>query len=104
MTENSTVGDDVIAEEREQHAVILRVVADLHAAYGRGVNLDISAESFGPTVLSMTAGQGYSLAVAFWDDGEVFFTIQGVTRRPGTRVESLALIREFIHRHGKGAR
>jgi hypothetical protein len=106
MTESSTV-DELTAERREQAAVVLRVVADLHAAYGRHVGLTIQMADEGETGhgtwLHLRAPlTGPGLTVGFWDDGEV--TISGKRDVAWDHLTALALAREFIHQHGHGAR
>lgn len=97
---------ELVKAERELSAVILRVVADLYAAYGRGVTMDMSAlpqVTFTNVTLGADSGRA-GVAATFFDDGEVIVCESGCQGLSTGRVEALAVLRAFIIRHGQGAR
>jgi len=100
MTETSTPSD--VQVKRDEHAQAMRVLADMHAAYGAGLDLDITAT--GKTVWFMmsdpVSGEGFS--IGFFDDGDVFDSTAG----PGgnTALACMDNAREFMHAHGHGRR
>lgn len=120
MSANQTMASDQVTHNRELHAVVMRVVADLHAAYGDGVSLDIRIAEGSPVSLSLVAErtlrdvavggivlspEAGRLGACFWDDGQVTLTNPpSVALDTFERLEALAVIREFIHRHGCGPR
>jgi hypothetical protein len=102
MTETSTPSD--VEVKRTAHAQAIRVLVDLHAAYGAGVDLDIVTT--GVTVWLFLVPEGAprseGFGIGFFDDGAVFDSAEGPE---GTNALScMDRAREYLHRHGHGAR
>lgn len=115
MTESTTPAEAVRQVNRNRSAATMRVLADLHAAYGKGVSLDINAASTidagdqdRATWVYLVSDEAEERAIfGFWDDGDVT-TSQTARAALGTEdidhVEALDRMRAFIHKHGHGAR
>lgn len=116
MTESTTPVEAVRQVNRNRSAATMRVLADLHAAYGKGVSLDINAASTidagdqdRATWVYLVSDEAEERAIfGFWDDGDVTTSQTAGWSSPGTEdidhVEALDRMRAFIHKHGQGAR
>lgn len=98
MTETSTQSDVQAA---------LRIIADLHAAYGKGVDMDISGGSsaLDAQMWVMMAPSDYTtltLSVGFWEN-EGAWTNDGVATSTSF-LGAVERVRTFLHEYGHGAR
>lgn len=90
----------------------LQLIADLHAAYGKRVELDIT-DQVGARWLTLshsTPTDGtHGLAVGFWDDGTHTIASDGARAElnEATKRDPLAVlvaVRMFLHKYGHGPR
>lgn len=100
-----TEAKDTVEAVRAQHAIALKLIADLHAAYGKGVEMSIDTVSPSgrndSTWLHLHAQESYT--AGFWDDGDVFDSSdEDVTQ--GGHLIILEHARAFLHQFGYGAR
>lgn len=96
-----TVAKGTVEAVRAEHATACRIIADLHAAYGKGVSLDIDAARDHSTWIHLYH-EGNGLTVGFWDDGDVYSPETDIVT--GGHLAVIEQVRVFIHRHGHGAR
>jgi hypothetical protein len=90
----------------------LQLIADLHAAYGKRVELDITDQGGARwlTLSHSTPTDGtHGLAVGFWDDGTHTMASDGarVELNEATKRDPLAVlvaVRMFLHKYGRGRR
>lgn len=96
-----------IEKAREIHAAALRIIADLHAAYGKGVELTVDAGMpTNSTWLYLSSPLG-SFAASFYDDGMVFDSADTkalAMRGPVSHLDVLENVRTFLHQFGYGRR
>lgn len=102
----------------ETHSQLLRVVADLHAAYGAGVHMEVQEAALHDAecrnlILSdgtPTTEGGNAVVVGFWPEGEMTVATynQGIMYPAVVALDaSLVLLdnlRAFLHTYGHGAR
>lgn len=97
---------------RATHGAAMRIIADLHAAYGNGVELTIDASTAKATWLFLSSPRG-AFAASFYDDGTVFdstdtsseeVTEEMAMRGPRGHLDVLEDVRTFLHEFGHGRR
>lgn len=112
MTTTSTPSDVVNAQAmiRDAYGCVARCVADLHGAYGKGVDIDISTRQgrlafvIGMSVPDSLGVATASIAATMWDDGSVYVAKLGDMTGQVTLFVALDALRKFLHEHGKGPR
>lgn len=95
-----------VENARATHAAAMRIIADLHAAYGSGVELTIDATTGKATWLYLSSPRG-AFAASFYDDGTVFDStdVRSMAMRgPRGHLDVLEDVRTFLHQFGQGRR